>query len=141
MSVELIEFAKRSGELRGAEGEGVRPSTHTQTHTHAAPASAHPPSETAREERRREGGRNRAKRTWKILDGAPRSGRGGERGRGGGSKQDTHKHTLMHTCTPAVTNRIEAEFNNDLELSERGRSSEGGREWVRHTQPVSGGIQ
>ena len=48
----------------------------------------------------------------------------------GEASRTTHKHTLMHTCTPAVTNRIEAEFNNDLELSERGRSSEGGREGV-----------
>lgn len=30
-------------------------------------------------------------------------------------KQDTHKHTLTHTYTPAVTHGTEAEFNNDLE--------------------------
>ena len=37
----------------------------------------------------------------------------------------THKHTLTHTYSPAVTHRIEAEFNNNLE-----RSEQGGREGV-----------
>ena len=64
-------------------------------------------------------------------------------------EQDTHKHTLTHTYTPAVTHRIEAEFNNDWETgaerrerewSSGGREGGGGSESDTHS-PVSGGIQ
>ena len=119
------------GSFEGQEVRGSGPThthTHTHTHTQHRPVLTHPLRQRGKKGGEREV--ETARRTWKILDGAPRSGRGGERGRGGGSKQDTHKHTLMHTYTPAVTHRIEAEFNNDLELSERGRSSKGGREGV-----------
>lgn len=45
-------------------------------------------------------------------------------------KQDTHKHTLTHTYTPAVTHGTEAEFNNDLERASGEGAARGGREGV-----------
>lgn len=71
--------------------------------------------------------RNRARLTWKRLGGAPRNGgerkgsRGGPgvRGRWWASETHTLTHTHMHALSPAVTHRIEAEFNKPW----RGRAS------------------